>query len=317
MPASSTVHPRRLWQNASLVGWLGLLVAASLPGCTPPQRPPVAATGQRVVTGSVPFDRFFAESNDAWHAVETAQRELPDARAALARRLGLPEDAASDVLGARLRDRTARLAQEGLTLELEFTGIEADAAEDSAAPEAEAAGERASAIPSRPPATPTATLRTPGREPEARELRVLEVLAQAALSAALTYAEMSSVQRRIQPLRESVAPLRGQLEATFADASQRARVQQELSDADAQLEPLHERARGVANDADTLISILDEGANTVGTTARRRPLRDAPPRDPAGRPPVPRDAPAPSDRPARPAAAKPSLPAEGARDFEP
>jgi outer membrane protein TolC len=265
----------------------------------------------------VPFDRFFAEANDAWHAVETAQRELPDARAALARRLGLPEDAASDVLGARLRERTARLAQEGLTLELEFTGVETDAADDNATPETEAAGERASAIPSRPPATPTATLRTPGREPEARELRVLEVLAQAALSAALTYAEMSSVQRRIQALRESVAPLRGQLDAAFPDASQRARARQELSDAEAQLEPLHERARSVANAADILISILDEGANTVGTTARRRPLRDAPPRDAAGRPPGPRDAPTPADRPARPAAAKPSAPAEGTRDFEP
>jgi hypothetical protein len=314
MPASSTVRARRLWRNIAISGWLGLL-GASLPGCVPAGRAPAAASGQRVVTGSPAFDRFFADTNEAWHGVETAQRELPDARAALARRLGLPDDAASDVLGARLRERTARLAQEGLTLELEFTGIEADA--DASASEAEPAGERVNTIPSRPPATPTATLRTPGREPEPRELRVLEVLAQAALSAALTYAEMNGLQRRIQPLRESVSTLRGQLEATFPDAAQRARIQQELSDADAQLGQLQERARGVANAADTLISILDEGANTVGSTARRRPLRDAPLRDTAGKPPAPREASAPAERPARPAAPKPNAPAEGTRDFEP
>lgn len=317
MPASSSVrsHP---WQLARLRGALGLplallVAAASLPACTPPLRPPAGPTGQRVVTGNAGFDRFFADTNDAWHAVETAQRELPEARAALARRVGLPEEAASDVLGARLRERTARLAQEGLTLELEFTGIEADVTEGTT--EADTADPRAGAIPSLPPATPTATLRTPGREPEQRELRVLEVIAQAALSAALTYAEMNSLQRRLQPLREDAATLRGQLGSAFPDASQRARVSQELSDADAQLTQLQEHARSVANAADTLIAILDEAANTASASMRRRPLRDAPPREPAGKPP--RDASPPAERPVRPTAPRPSAPAAGARDFEP
>lgn len=324
MPASSSVRSRP-WRLARVATALGapltlviaaasLVAAAALPACAPSQRPAAAPGGQRVVTGNAEFDRFFAEANGAWHAVETAQRELPEARAALCRRLGLPEDAASDVLGARLRERTARLAQEGLTLELEFTGVEADAADDVAPADGEAAG--AGAIPSRPPATPTATLRTPGREPEQRELRVLEVIAQAALSGALTYAEMSSLQRRIQPLRESAAALRARLDAAFPDASQRARVSQELSDADAQLVQLQERARSVGNAADTIISILDEAANTVAAGGRRRPLRDGPlrdggpPREPAGKAPAARE-------PARPSAPKPSTPADGTRDFEP
>lgn len=293
-----------------------LMAAAALPACTPPQRAPASPTGQRVVTGNAEFDRFFADANDAWHTVETAQRELPEARAALARRVGLPEDAASDLLGARLRERTARLAQEGLTLELEFTGIETDTTDEVTPAEGDASSPRAGAIPPRPPATPTATLRTPGREPEQRELRVLEVIAQAALSGALTYAEMSSLQRRLQPLRESAVTLRARLDGAFPNASQRARVARELADADAQLTQLQERARSVANAADTLISILDEAANTVSGGARRRPLREGPGRDPAGKPAV-RDPSAATERPARPTAPKPSAPADGARDFEP
>ncbi len=311
----------RLWRSARAARAPGLLAAAlvlAAPSlaCHPPQRPPAAASAQRVVTGNAEVDRFFAEVYEAWRAVETAQRELPEARAALARRVGLAEDAASDVLGARLRERTAHLARDGLTLELEFTGIEADAMDESTA-DAEAPEQRAGAIPSRPPVTPTATLRTPGREPEARELRVLEVIAQAALSAALSYAEMSGLQRRIQPLRESAATLRGQLDAAFPDSSQRGRVRRELDDAEAQLTELQERARTVANSADTLISILDEAANTVSASARRRPLREAGsresgPREPAARPPAAREG-----APARPGAPRPSAPAENTRDFEP
>ena len=150
-----------------------------------------------------------------------------------------------------------------------------DAAEDGAAAEVSSAEQPAGTIPSRPPATPTATLRTPGREPEQRELRVLEVVAQAALSAALTYAEMNGLQRKLQPLRESAATLRAQLDRAFSDASQRARVGQELGDAELQLAQLQERARSVANAADTMISILDEAANTASTGARRRPQRGA------------------------------------------
>lgn len=308
MPASSSVCSLYRARWASIAGLpLALLIAAASPSaCAPVQRPAAGATGQRVVTGNAELDRFFAEANDAWHAVETAQRELPEARAALARRLGLQDDAPSDLLGARLRERTTRLAQDGLTLELEFTGIEGDGTEETVTAEASAA------IPSRPPATPTATLRTPGREPEQRELRVLEVIAQAALSAALTYAEMSSLQRRIPPLRESGVALRAQLDGAFPDAAQRARAGRELGDADVQLSQLQERARSVGNAADTLISILDEGANTTSTGLRRRPLRDAPPRDQGGKPPS-----GPPERPLRPAAPRPSAPADGPRDFEP
>jgi hypothetical protein len=146
---------------------------------------------------------------------------------------------------------------------------------------------------------------------------VLEVIAQAALSAALTYAEMTSLQRRIQPLRESGIALRGQLDGAFPDAAQRARVGRELNDADVQLAQLEERARSAGNAADTLISILDEAANTASAGTRRRPLRDGPAREPAGRAPTPRDASAPQERPGRSAVPRPSTPTDGARDFEP
>ena len=98
--------------------------AVALPACTPRQPPPALASGEKPVTGVPRFDRLFTEINAALLAVQDARREEADARGALARRLGLPENVAVDVLGERLRERTAHLAQEGLTLELEFTGID-------------------------------------------------------------------------------------------------------------------------------------------------------------------------------------------------
>lgn len=297
---------------ACLLGWGALALACALSSCTPVHSTPLLAGGQRVVTGSAEYDRFFAELNDLQQSVDAAEHELPDAQAALARRLGIPEAAPADVLGARLRERTTRLALEGLTLELEFAGIEvADGAEEVGASESESAAKAGSTIPSQPPSTPTATLRTPGREPERRELRLLEVLAQAALSAATAYADMGTLPRRTRPLEENVAPLRGQLEASFPDAAQRARVQDDLVEAAALLGKLNERARAVANAADTLISVLDEAANTVnaGAAARRRALREA------ARPSAP--PPAPAAPAARPASPKGNVPPDATRDFEP
>lgn len=298
----------------------GFAVALScsvlLPACTPAQTAPAVASPQRVVTGNADYDRFFAQVNELWHSVETAERELPDAQAALARRVGLPEAASADVIGARLRERTARLALEGLTLELEFAGIEtADGAEEGAGAEG---GSTASAtsIPSQPPPTPTATLRTPGREPERRELRLLEVVAQAALSAATVYADMGTLARRTRPLDESASSLRTDLPRAFSDAAQRAQVQADLERSQAALAKLNERARAVANSADTLISLLDEAANTAsGGAARRRPPRETP-RGPApsGAPAAGNPAPA-AERAARPPASKPA--ADHGRDFEP
>jgi len=293
---------------------VALSCCALLPACTPAQTAPVVASPQHVVTGNADYDRFFAQVNELWHSVEAAERELPDAQAALARRVGLPENAGTDAIGARLRERTAHLALEGLTLELEFAGIEtADGAEDTATTEG-ASSANATSIPSQPPPTPTATLRTPGREPERRELRLLEVVAQAALSAATVYADMGTLPRRARPLEESASSLRSELPRAFADAAQRAQVQADLDRSQAALSNLSERARSVANNADTLISLLDEAANTANgnAAARRRPTRETPrgpaPSSAAGNAPAP-------ERPARPPASKPA--ADQARDFEP
>jgi len=302
---------------AWLLGWSTLAFAGALPSCTPVQSPPLFASAPRIVTGNAEYDRFFAELNELLHGVDAAEHELPDAQAALARRVGIPETAPTDVLGARLRERTTRLALEGLTLELEFAGIEAaDGTEEAGLAEPEVAGAKAAAtIPAQPPPTPTATLRTPGREPERRELRLLEVVAQAALSAATVYAEMSTLPRRTRLLEEHLTTLRSQLTPSFPDAAQRARVQDELVEAATLLAQLNERARPLANAADTLISLLDEAANTVGSgaTARRRALREAP-RAPAALPPAPA---APADRAARPASPKGNTAADPTRDFEP
>ena len=121
--STSTLISQRVL-HALVCTW-ALSSSALLPACTPAQTATVVATPQRVVTGNADYDRFFAQVNELWHSVETAEHELPDAQAALARRVGLPENASADLIGARLRERTARLALEGLTLELEFAGIEA------------------------------------------------------------------------------------------------------------------------------------------------------------------------------------------------
>ena len=313
--AGLALNTARLSAGWLIAGWLATANVFA-PACAPAQKTPLVATGQRVVTGNADYDRFFGEVADLWRSVETAERDLPDAQAALARRLGIPEAAPVDLLGARLRERTARLAVEGLTLELEFAGIEAiDSAEDSGAIET-GAGDKAGPIPSQPPPTPTATLRTPGREPERRELRLLEVVAQAALSAATLYAEMGTLPRRTRPLEESALTLRSQVDQAFADASQRARVQNDLAEALALLGKLNERSRALANAADTLISLLDEAANTASSgAARRRVLREAP-RNPAAQPAAPSSG-SPTERPARPPTPKPAAPADQARDFEP
>jgi hypothetical protein len=273
----------------------------------------VVASAPNVTTGNAEYDRYFAEVGELWRSLEAAEHELPEAQAALARRVGLPEGAGADVLGARLRERTAHLALEGLTLELEFAGIEAaDGVEEAVASEEPAS---ANAIPSQPPAMPTATLRTPGREPERRELRLLEVVAQAALSAATVYAEMGTLPRRTHPLAERATALRGQVDQAFAEPSQRARVQSELAQTEALLGKLNERGRALANAADTLVSLLDEAANTANPgPARRRP---ATPRDPANKPAVLHDPAAPAERPARAAPPKPQATTDAARDFEP
>src|SRR5688572_14010709 len=261
---------------AAFVACSGLV--SVLPGCTPRQAPPALASGERPVTGVPRFDQFFADVNAVLVAVQEGRHEEAEARGALARRVALPESAPLDVLGARLRERTARWAAEGLTLELDFTGIdEAEASEPpDANAEATAEGEAqpadtASEAPAGVP--PTATLRTPGREPEPRELRLLEALAQAALSGATLYTDMGSVRRRIERLGRDVAELEGQVDVSTTDVVDRERVRAKLKEARELLPELDAQARQVWGSADSLIALLDEAANTVpAAPARRRPV---------------------------------------------
>ena len=264
------------------------LVCASLvlaaPSCRPVQPPPALATGERPVTGVAQYDRFFADVGAAREAVDAARDEDNEARQTLARRLGLPQSAPIDLIGTRLRERTARWASEGLTLELEFTGIDdVDAAEASdagaeAAPGAQADGTMAAAPPTEDAAAaPSATLRTPGREPQKRELRLLEALAQAALSGATVYANMGRARRRVERLEVDLTELRGQTSNAFADAGERERVRAKLDEAAALLPELKARAREAGGSADALISVLEEAANTVPVVpGRRKPAAPAP-----------------------------------------
>ncbi len=280
-------------------------------GCTPAAAPPALAAGEKPVTGVPRFDRFFVDVHGALVAVQEARSEEADARGALARRLGLVEAAPIEALGARLRERTARLAQDGLTLELEFTGIDdGDGLEPQADANAEAAAEgepselagssgAADEESEGQLAPPTATLRTPGREPLRRELRLLEALAQAALSGATIYTNMGRERRRMERLLVDVAELEGRLDATFVDPADRERVRAKLREAKELLPQLNAQAREVSGAADILISLLDEAANTAPVAQQRR--RGAPP------PPAPRPAPSGGTAPGvtRPATPKP------------
>jgi hypothetical protein len=100
---------------------------------------------------------------------------------------------------------------------------------------------------------------------------------------------MGRVERRVPLLLEQSGELRRGVGSAFADGSRRQTVEAKLSEAEALLPDLDRQAKLVANEADILIAVLDEAANTAPPT-RRRPRdpspareapREAPPRDPA------------------------------------
>lgn len=288
------------------------------------------------MTGEPRYDKFFAELNAMLVAVEEGERELADVRGALARRVGLPDDAPTEALGARLRERTARLADEGLTLELELTGIDDidDRELGMAKPEPEA-DDAPEAVPIRiapeedppeegTPVGPTATLRTPGREPEPRELRLLKVLAQAALSGATLYSDIGAVRRRTSELLGEVPELRASLPSAFPDVGQRDKVRNKLAEAEELLPRLGERARGLSNSADLLIALLDEAANTAPAPPpnrrRAREARESGAPEGAGRARAPRATPPSAERPPRrtePSGSERKAPERPPADFEP
>jgi hypothetical protein len=293
---------------------------------------PDLAHGEHPPTGNARYDEFFGHMAELARGVPAAAHEVADVQSALARRLGLPDDARADAIGARLRERTARLASESLTLQLEFSGIEeGDASEDKSAPNGDRSpdGDKSSApatdASSSGDAAPTATLRTPGREPDARELRLLEVLAQAALSAASVYVEMGHDQRQLHALAEEANALRGESERAFRNAGERAALGARLADAGALSARLSIQARAASNAADTLISLLDEAANTAPASPRKRNAkeslqRDTAPRLPARAAPASTEAASAADRPVRRSVSKApeaSRPAQEAGDFQP
>jgi hypothetical protein len=292
------------------------------PGCTPAAAPPALAAGEKPVTGVPRYDRLFVDVHAALVAVQEARSEEADARGALARRLGLAETAPFDALGARLRERTARLAEDGLTLELEFTGIDdGDGLEQHTDANAEASGEgeppesagsdAADAAGDGELAPPGATLRTPGREPLRRELRLLEALAQASLSGATIYTNMGRARRRMDRLLVDIAELEARVDTTFADLGDRERVRAKLSEAKEFLPQLNAQAREVSGSADTLISLLDEAANTAPVAPQRRrgaaPIKEGPARAAPGGLPNATSTTAPFGA-TRPAAPKPPAP---------
>jgi hypothetical protein len=321
---------QRAWLVAAALavgGGLALLPS----GCTRSAAPPALATGEKPTTGVPRFDRLFNDVHLALLAVQEARSEEVDARGALARRLGLPETVPIEALGARLRERTERLAREGLTLELEFTGVDdVDGLEPHGdALDGDGTNEDGMGVDGEP-APPTATLRTPGREPQRRELRLLEALAQAALSGATIYANMGRERRRTERLLTEVAELEARVDTSFVDASDRERVRRKLGEAKEFLPQLNAQAREVSGAADILISLLDEAANTAPVAPGRRRAPSAPregaPRPPAAAPAAtpPRAAPprppapaAPSAVPIAPAAPAPTAAPSAAADAKP
>lgn len=305
-----TARAQRAWALAAALAVSGGF-AVLAPGCTPQAAAPAIATGEKPTTGVPRYDRLFNDVHSCLVAVQEARSEEVDARGALARRLGLPETVPVDALGVRLRERTERLARDGLTLELEFTGIEdvdgldsqGDAFHDERGDVDGAGAEGAAAMGGDgegEPAPPTATLRTPGREPQPRELRLLEALAQAALSAATIYSNMGRERRRTERLLTELGELEGRVDNSFSEPSDRERVRRKLGEAKEFLPQLNAQAREVSGAADILISLLDEAANTAPVTAARR--RPAPPRDAPRVPAAPTPASPPRANPAAPSA---------------
>ena len=316
MPRIALSFPPR-WVGLRRIDALGApllcaYLALAAPSCRPAQPPPALATGERPVTGVAPYDRFFADLSSVRSAVDEAREDANEAQHALARRVGLPEKAPIDAIGARLRERTMRWASEGLTLELEVTGIDdVEGAEVPAIGGAVEASENAGAESAS--SAPSATLRTPGREPQRRELRLLEAIAQAALSGATAYSNMGQARRHVERLEAEQTELRGQLGAAFADPTERDRVRGKLEEAATFLPELKARTREVGGSADALISVLEEAANTVPVVPTRR--RPGAPTPKAVEPRVgplpgrPSATPAPSPAPAPSNAAAPASPA--------
>jgi hypothetical protein len=142
-------------------------------------------------------------------------------------------------------------------------------------------------------------------------LRLLEALAQAALSGATIYSNMGRERRRMERLMTEAGELEARVDTTFVDPSDRERVRRKLGEAKEFLPQLNAQAREVSGAADILISLLDEAANTAPVgPARRRPA--GPPKDGAPRPPAaPPGAPPPRAAPpkAPPAIGFPTPPA--------
>lgn len=298
---ASAPRAARAMRAALAAGALGAGLAVLAPACRPAAAPPALATGERPTTGVPRYDRFFGDVHASLLAVQEARGEEVEARGALARRLGLPEATPIDALGVRLRERTERLARDGLTLELEFTGID-DVDGLMAHPDtnAETLGDGDTAMGAEgEPTPPTATLRTPDRVPQRHELRLLQALAQAALSGATIYGNMGRERHRIERLLVDVGELEGRVDTAFAGPAERPRVRAKLAEAKQLLPELNAQAREVSAAADILISLLDEAANTAPVVSPRR------------RPSAARQSPAPSAAspkraPAPPAGAAPA-----------
>jgi hypothetical protein len=253
--------------------------------------------------------------SEAAGRVRQAEAEEREARGALSRRLGLDGDVPAGALRDALGERTESLAEDGLTIQLEFVGIDDEPADSG--PDGSAASAEVSPAEVSPADVATATLTTPGRSPELRELRLLKPLAQAALTSATIFVASQNELRTLEALGRDRESLARELEGAFAERTRREQVEMRLAEAETLLGQLVERATAVLHATDVMIAVLDDAANTADRKpSRRRAVRR--------RPKATLDAPEPTrrqrsvpERPSTPAAA-PAVSASSTGDaFEP
>ncbi|AUX25948.1 hypothetical protein SOCEGT47_065010 [Sorangium cellulosum] len=293
MTGAST-RARRL-RLAALALVLGALHGPLLGGCAP--RTSQLEQGRALRTGKPPYDELFEAARALREASLEAERRAGEARAELARALGVAPPAARDAAIEAARARAEELRASGVLLHVELV------------PEARIVRARR------------------GRRLGAEDRRVVEAM-EASLQRALAASrELGELAKRAAELERQRAALAAGSTEALANDPRRREVERELEAAErvlAEAGALADRHAGSASKlALDLVLALDAGAHPTrrGAASRPPPRRPAgaakaPPRRGSGRAPTPRPDPSPKEPPSPPAPPSPPQ-SPGVDDFDP
>lgn len=227
---------------------LALFASVAALGCAAngSNRPTEVAQGLSFRSGNADYDRFF----DATHALQVkvgaAPEELADARQHLTDALKLARSTGSPALADGIKNELERLNRRGTHVRVDFVAPQP----------VEPSGTRAVLNASVKPRGDDANLL---RQLESSVTRLLRLEAQ-----------MRIARRELDVLCSSAFRLEAALETTFADRSQRARVADNLRDAERAITLMLGRAEDVQAPTADLLGRL---AVAVGSPWRPAPLR--------------------------------------------